>query len=86
MRSTRATAAVARLNSRSSGREYSMSQTGAGQFCLTERVDGAYLRVTDAMNMDEFVRTVNAMGPQEVKKMTRNDVAFAKQLAKKSEG
>lgn len=84
MRSTRATAAIARLNSRSTGREYSMSQTGAGLFCLTEWVDGAYLRVTDALNLDDFVRTVNAMGTQEVKKMTKNDVAFAKQLIRKS--
>ena len=41
MRSTRATAAVARLNSRSEGRHYMMAITGNGLFILRERVDGA---------------------------------------------
>jgi hypothetical protein len=84
MRSTRATAAVVRLNSRSPDREYGMAQTGAGLFYLNERVDGTYLRVTDDLNLDDFVRAVNAMGTQEVRKMTKNDAAFAKQLAKKN--
>jgi hypothetical protein len=40
MRSTRATAAVARLNARSEGRHYVMALTGTGQFILRERIDG----------------------------------------------
>ena len=40
MRSTRATAAVARLNRRSEGRHYLMVMTGSGLFLLRERIDG----------------------------------------------
>ena len=41
MRSTRATAAVSRLNQRSAGRHYLMVMTGSGLFLLRERIDGS---------------------------------------------
>ena len=85
MRSTRATAAVARLNNRSKEHHYAMAQTGAGLFYLSERIDGSDARVSDALPLDDFVRFVDAMGPQQVRRMTKNDVAFAKQLVKKLE-
>lgn len=84
MRSTRATAAVARLNERSEGRHYLMVITGSGQFLLRERVDGIDLAVSEALSLDDFVRFVNAQGPQKVLRVTKNDAAFAKQLIRKT--
>ena len=83
MRSTRATAAVARLNNRSKDHVYAMTQTGAGLFYLSERMDESVRRVSEAMALDDFVRFVDAMGPQEVRRVTKNDAAFARQLGKK---
>lgn len=85
MRSTRATVVVAKLNIRSGEHCYMMTQTGAGLFYLSERVDGSNVRVSDALPLDDFVRFVEAMGPQQVRRMTKNDAAFAKQLRKKPE-
>lgn len=84
MRSTRATAAVARLNERSEGRHYLMVITGSGQFLLRERVDGIDQAVSEALSLDDFVRFVNAQGPQKVPRVTKNDAAFAKQLIRKT--
>lgn len=85
MRSTRATAAVARLNNRSKEHHYVMAQTGAGLFYLSERIDGSDERVSEILPLDGFVLFVDAMGPQQVRRMTKNDVGFAKQLVKKTE-
>lgn len=81
MRSTRATAAVARLNKRSAGRHYLMVLTGAGLFKLCEQLEGS--AASEAMSLDDFVRFVDALGPQQVRRVTKNDAAFAKQLVKK---
>jgi hypothetical protein len=83
MRSTRASAAIARLNRRSEGRNYLMAMTGSGLFQLRERVDGQDKDISEALPLDDFVRFVNAQGPQEVKRVTKNDAAFAKQLVRK---
>lgn len=83
MRSTRATAALARLNNRCQDHHYAMAQTGAGQFYLLERVDGISERVSDPLSLDDFVLFVDKMGPQQVRRITKNDAAFAKQLVKK---
>ncbi len=84
MRSTRATAAVARLNQRSAGRHYVMVITSSSLFVLRERVDGAEKDVSEPLVLDEFVRFVNAQGPQVVPRVTKNDAAFARQLVKKA--
>ena len=81
VRSTRASAAVARLNRRSDGRSYQMVMTGAGLFKLCEQCAGAVSSA--AMALDDFVRFVDALGPQAVRRVTKNDAAFAKQLVKK---
>ena len=83
MRSTRASAAVARLNRRSEGRQYVMTLTGNGLFKLRERSEGLEKEISEALNQDEFVRFVNALGPQEIKRVTKNDAAFALQLIRK---
>jgi hypothetical protein len=82
MRSTRATAAVARLNRRSEGHQYQMVLTGAGLFKLCEQVEGGV--PSAAMALDDFVCFVDALGPQQIRRITKNDAAFAKQLARKA--
>ena len=82
MRSTRATAAVARLNKRSECGQYQLVVTGAGLFKLREQ--GQSGDASAAMELDDFVRFVDALGPQPVRRVTKNDEAFAKQLVKKA--
>jgi hypothetical protein len=84
MRSTRATAAVARLNQRSEGHLYLMVITGSSQFMLRERIDGVDQVRSEPLSLDDFVRFVDAMGPQKVPRMTKNDIAFARQLVRKT--
>lgn len=83
MRSTRATAAVARLNERSPGRHYLMVILGNGLFELRERIDGTEHAVGTALPLDDFVAFVKATGPQIAPRVTKNDAAFAKQLVRK---
>ncbi len=84
MRSTRATAAVARLNARSEGRRYLMVMTGNGLFVLRERSEAGDSEVSPPLPLDEFVRLVDATGPQKAPRVTKNDAAFARQLVRKS--
>lgn len=81
MRSTRATAAVARLNARSDGKHYQMVLTSDGLFKLSELNGNASL--ASALPLDEFVRMVDAMGPQKARRITKSDAAFARQLVRK---
>lgn len=83
MRSTRATFAVERLNQRSPDKQYSMSHTGSGLFILMERGENGAVPVSSALTLDDFVQFVKATGPQEIRRVTKNDAAFAKQLIRK---
>ena len=83
MRSTRATAAIARLNARSEGRHYTMALTGGGLLILRERVAGADRLLSAALALDEFVQLVDSMGPKKEPRITKNEAAFMKQLVKK---
>ena len=83
MRSTRATGAVARLNSRSEGHHYMIVLTGTGLFILRERIDGADKPLSDALALDDFVRLVDSMDPKKTPRITTYEAAFMKQLAKK---
>lgn len=83
MRSTRATAAVARLNARCEGQHYLLVMTRAGLFKLRERVEGAEHDRSEALPLDDFVSFVNGLGPQKVARVTKNDAAFARQLVRK---
>jgi hypothetical protein len=80
-RSTRASAAVERLKRRTGVTTYSMARTGAGHFFLSEKPGAPPLCAP--MEMDDFVAFVNGLGPQEVKRMTKNDIAFEQQLVRK---
>jgi hypothetical protein len=83
MRSTRATAAIARLNSRSEGHHYTMALTGNGLFILRERLAGGDNPLAPALALDEFVQLVDSMGPKKEVRMTKSEAAFMKQLVRK---
>jgi hypothetical protein len=80
-RSTRASAAVDRLKQRTGNTGYSMARTGDGLFFLSERPGAPPLCAP--LELDEFVAFVNGLGPQVARRVTKNDLAFEKQLVKK---
>jgi hypothetical protein len=80
-RSTRARSAIERLKRRTGHTGYSMARTASGGFYLSEMPGSPPL--CEPLELDDFVRCVNGLGPQEVKRMTKNDIAFEKQLVKK---
>lgn len=83
MRSTRASAAVARLNTRCPEAHYTLALTGNGLFKLRERSEGVEKEASEALALDDFVSFVNALGSQVERRVTKNDAAFARQLIKK---
>ena len=84
MRSTRATAAVERLKIRSGKADYSMVRSADGMFYLTGTTEsGATEKLGEPLALDDFVKFVNAYGPQVPRRMTKADAAFEKQLIKK---
>lgn len=83
MRSTKASAAIERLNKRS-GLRYSMTLSSNGMFCLVLKDEtGEAERLSEPMQMEDFVAFVNAYGPQTPKKVSKLDIEFSKQLNKK---
>jgi hypothetical protein len=80
-RSTRASSAVDRLKLRSGNAGYSMAITGDGHFLISERAGEPALCAP--LELDAFVAFVNALGPQVVRRQSKLDVAFEKQLVKK---
>ena len=83
MRSTRATAALARLNARSAGHHYTMAVTGNGLFILRERLGGDDRALSAAVSLDEFVQLVDSLGPRKEVRITKSEAAFIKQLIRK---
>jgi hypothetical protein len=82
MRSTKASSAVERLKRRSGNTHYSMVRTGDGLFYLAEMQEsGTLQKISDAFEQDDFVAYVNALGPQQPKRISKLDQAFEKQLA-----
>lgn len=82
-RSTKASAAIDRLKRRSGNSHYSMTLNGSGMFCLVLLNElGKSNRLCEPMLLDEFVIFVNAQGPQTLRRVTKLDAAFAKQLGK----
>ena len=79
MRSTRAAAAVARLNERSAG-GYRLVLTGTGQLSL--RSPGPAGETSVAMELDDFVAYVDRIGAPSERRVTRSEAAFSRQLGK----
>lgn len=85
MRSTKASAAVTRLNARDTSYRYSMGMTASGFFYLLRAVPGgAPERVSNDLTLEEFVELANKTGPQRKVKVSKLDAAFEKQLAGKN--
>lgn len=80
-RSTRAASAIERLKARSGNPRYSMARTGAGLFFLSEGAGQPALCAP--LELDDFVAFVNGLGPQTPRRVSKLDVAFEKQLARK---
>ena len=47
------------------------------------RSTGSEIIISAPLALDEFVTHVNGLGPQVVRRLTKNDAAFEKQLVKK---
>ena len=72
MRTTRASTAIERLKERTGNPRYVMARTGAELFFLTE---GPGLPPLCApLELDDFVKFVNALGPQKVRRVSKLDV------------
>ena len=85
MRSTKASAAVARLNARDTSYRYSMGITGSGLFYLLRTGSGAAgEKISEDMELDSFVEFVNKTGPQKKARVSKYDTAFEKQLTGKT--
>lgn len=83
-RSTRASAAIKRLNERDSGHRYSLGIAASGLFHLLRVTPGAAPeKVSADLPLDEFVQLVDQMGPQKKVKVSKHDAAFEKQLGKR---
>lgn len=83
MRSTRATAAIERLKMRSGNQPYAMVRTAEGMFYLVLG-SGSAEKLSPLLEMDEFVKFVDKFGPQTPRRVSKLDVAFEKQLTKKT--
>jgi hypothetical protein len=85
MRSTKASAAVTRLNARDPQYQYSMGMTASGFFYLLRRSGtGPQEKISEDLTLEEFVELANRTGPQKKVKISKYDAAFEKQLGSKS--
>jgi hypothetical protein len=81
MRSTKASAAVARLNARDPEHRYSLGMTAAGFFYLLRAAGNARPeRISDDLTLEEFVEFANKTGPQKKPRIGRHDAAFEQKL------
>jgi hypothetical protein len=81
MRSTKASAAVSRLNTRDTEHRYSLGMTASGFFYLLRASgSGTPEKISGDLTLDEFVDFANKTGPQKKVRVSKFDVAFEKQL------
>jgi len=83
MRSTRAASAVERLKERTGNDAYAMARNADETFQLIDRSGDTPQMVGERLPLDEFVAFVKTLGPQVVRRQTKSDIAFEKQLVKK---
>jgi len=83
-RSTRASAAVERLKTRSGERHYAMVCVPGDRFYLLLKAPGAPQKILcEPIDQDSFVKFVDTFGPQKPRKASKSDLAFEKQLIRK---
>jgi hypothetical protein len=83
MRSTRAVAAVERLKTRSQNADYAMIIAGGLFYLGLRAADGSTQKLCEPLGLDDFVKFVNAFGPQTPRKISKLDAAFEQQLARR---
>lgn len=84
MRSTRASAAVERLKTRSGNPLYAMSSRSDGLFSLRlTSPAGQSEAIGTPLPMDEFVRFIDGLGAPKPKRVSKLESAFRDQLNKK---
>ena len=85
MRTTRAIHAVERLKTRSCNPRFAAISLSGGLFYLVDKSGGVDQKVSEPLPLDDFVKFVDAFGPQKPRKASKLDVAFEAQI-KKSKG
>lgn len=84
MRSTKASNAVTRLNTRDPEHRYSMGMTANGFFYLLRaNQSGVAEKISADLTLEEFVLFVNQTGPQKKVRVSKFDTAFEAQLNKR---
>jgi len=87
MRSTKAAAAVTRLNKHDPAIRYSMGMTASGFFYLLRAEgDAAPERISPDLTLEEFVAFADKLGPPKKERISKHDAAFEKQLAARRNG
>lgn len=87
MRSTKASAAVARLNARDTEYRYSLGVTASGFFYLLRACGGgAPEKISGDLTLEEFVAFANQTGPQKTARVGKHDAAFERQLGQARRG
>ncbi|KVE03648.1 hypothetical protein [Burkholderia anthina] len=85
MRTTKATHAVERLKTRSGNPQFAAVAMAGGLFYLVDRSGGTAEKRCEPLPLDDFVKFVDAFGPQKPRKASKLDLAFEAQI-KKSKG
>jgi hypothetical protein len=84
MRSTKASAAVTRLNARDPDYRYSLGMTASGFFYLLRSAPGGTPeKCSGDLTLEEFVEFANKTGPQKKVRVSKLDSAFERQLAER---
>jgi len=82
MRTTRAIHAVERLKTRTGNPLYAAISLSGGLFYLVDKSEGNDKKVSDPLPLEDFVKFVDAYGPQKPRKATKLDLAFEEQIKK----
>jgi hypothetical protein len=82
MRTTRAIHAVERLKTRSGNPRFVAISLSGGLFYLVDKSSGADQKLSDPLPLDDFVKFVDAYGPQKPRKASKLDLALEAQIKK----
>jgi len=82
MRTTRAIHAVERLKTRTGNPLYAAISLSGGLFYLVDKSGGNDKKVSDPLTLEDFVKFVDAYGPQKPRKASKLDLAFEEQIKK----
>ncbi|SEA58308.1 hypothetical protein [Paraburkholderia sartisoli] len=80
MRTTRAIHAVERLKTRTGNPRFAAISLSGGLFYLVDRSSGSDKKVSDPLTLDDFVKFVDAFGPQKPRKASKFDLALEAQI------